>query len=74
MELGARLKARQVPWKADILFGHPVPEIVRYAQKKEADLIVTTSPRLERDKIGVGWGSMSYKISILAPCPVLLVK
>jgi universal stress protein A len=73
-ELGAVLKRRQVAWSAAVLFGHPVPEIVGYAREKEADLIVVTSPRFDPENIGAGWGSMSYKISILAPCPVLLVK
>jgi nucleotide-binding universal stress UspA family protein len=73
-ELGVRLKKRQVPHKADVLFGHPVPEIVRYAKENGAELIVATSPRFDPQNVGMGWGSMSYKISVLAPCPVLLVK
>ena len=51
-----------------------VPEIVGYARDKGVDLVVATSPRFDPDNPGTGWASMSYKISMLCPCQVLLVK
>jgi hypothetical protein len=37
-------------------------------------MIVLTAPRLDPNNPGASWGSLSYKISMLASCPVLLVK
>ena len=72
--LGSRLNAQKVPWRAEILYGSRGPEIVRYADKARADLIVLTAPRLDPRKPGSSWGSLSYKVGFLSPCPVLLVK
>jgi universal stress protein A len=68
------LKQQQIPWRTEILYGHRAPEVVRYAAEIGADLIVLTSPRMDPNHPGVGWGSLSYKISIISQCPVLLVK
>jgi hypothetical protein len=51
-----------------------VQEIVRYAQDNQADLILVTSPTFDPAHPSVGWGSMSFKISVLSPVPVLLIK
>jgi nucleotide-binding universal stress UspA family protein len=73
-KLAGKLKSRKVPCHVDVLFGHRAPEVVRHANKIGADLIVLTAPRLDPDNPAVGWGSLSYKISILSGSPVLLVK
>jgi nucleotide-binding universal stress UspA family protein len=72
--LGGLLKDRNATGHAEILFGPRGPKIVQYAQEKESDLIVLTAPRFDPNNLGVSWGSLSYKVSMLAPCPVLLVK
>jgi nucleotide-binding universal stress UspA family protein len=64
---------RKVPCRNEILFGSRAPEIARYAAEIEADLIVLTAPQIEPANPW-SWGSMSYKVGILARCPVLLVK
>jgi nucleotide-binding universal stress UspA family protein len=48
--------------------------VVRYAAEGKVDLIVLTAPRFDKNHPAVGWGSLSYKVGMLAPCPVLLVK
>lgn len=57
----------------EVVFGRRAEEIVRFAADREVDLIVLASHRVdpshERD-----WGTISYKVGILSPCPVLLVK
>jgi nucleotide-binding universal stress UspA family protein len=73
-QLGGILRHRKVNRHAEILYGPRGPKIVQYAQEKDVDLIVLTSPRFDPDHVGVSWGSLSYKVSVLAPCPVLLVK
>jgi universal stress protein A len=72
--LADHLKQHQIPLRTEILYGHRGPEVVRYAAEIGADLIVLTSPRMDPNNPGVGWGSLSYKISIMSQCPVLLVK
>jgi nucleotide-binding universal stress UspA family protein len=57
-----------------ILFGHRGPMVIKFAKEIGADLIVLTAPQVDLRNPSVGWGSLSYKISILARCPVLLVK
>jgi nucleotide-binding universal stress UspA family protein len=72
--LGEEFGRRKVSCRTDVLFGNRVPEIVRYARATGSDLIVLSSPRLDLNNPAEGWGSLSYKISFVAPCPVLLVK
>jgi universal stress protein A len=72
--LTEHFKRQQIAWQTEILYGHRGPEVVRYATEKGADVIVLTSPRIDPKNPGVGWGSLSYKISLLSQCPVLLVK
>ena len=72
--LGGRLKDRGVRWHAEVLLGSRGPEVVRFAVDAGVDLIVVTSPRFEPDHLSAGWGSLSYKISVVCACPILLVK
>lgn len=72
--LGHALEARGVPRREEVVFGHRAPEIVRYAGEIGADLIVLTSHRIDLQHPSAGWGTVSYKVGILAQCPVLLVK
>lgn len=68
------LKKRGVPCRKEIIFGVRVTEMVRFAQRMGADLIILTAPRLDPDYPEDGWGSLSFKLGIFASCPVLLVK
>jgi nucleotide-binding universal stress UspA family protein len=72
--LGRQLDERKVSWQAEILYGNRAPETARHAAKTDADLIILTAPRFDPANPVGGWGSMSYKIGLLSPCPVLLVK
>ena len=72
--LGDRLKQSNVAWRARVFFGHRVPEIVRHAEEMKADLVVLTSPPVDPNNLIAGMGSMSYKVGLFSPCPVLLVK
>jgi universal stress protein A len=47
---------------------------VRFAIANEADLIVLASHRVNPSAVDRDWGTISYKVGILAQCPVLLVK
>jgi nucleotide-binding universal stress UspA family protein len=70
---GSTRADRQLAWRKEVLIGRRAEEIVRFASKASAELIVLTAPRIEPED-PTGLGSMSYKVGILAHCPVLLVK
>jgi nucleotide-binding universal stress UspA family protein len=72
--LGHALEAHGVPRREAVVFGPRVPEIVRYAGEVGAELIVLKSHRIDLENPSAGWGTVSYKVGILAQCPVLLVK
>jgi nucleotide-binding universal stress UspA family protein len=55
-------------------FGKRAQEIVRYADEWGAELILLSSHRVEPDTGPTGWATISYRVAILARCPVLLVK
>ena len=57
-----------------IVMGKRAHAIVRYALKKEFDLIVLSSHKVNLNEPHRGWATLSYQVSILSQCPVLLVK
>jgi len=73
-EIARRLEERHIPWHIVILYGNRADEIITYASENAIDLIVLSSHKVDLDKPLSGWATMSYKIGILAQCPVLLVK
>ena len=58
----------------EIVYGHRSLEIIRFAHENHIDLIVLSSHRIESVEPSEGWATISYKVGILSPCPVLLVK
>lgn len=69
-----RLAAAGVPVRTLVLVGDPPREIVRVAARRRVDLIVMGSHRADPARPGSGWGTTSYKVGLLCPCPILLVK
>jgi nucleotide-binding universal stress UspA family protein len=70
----SHLSAQDVACQAEVIFGHRVQDTVRYAAQQAIDLIVLTSPPFQPEQPALSLGSMSWKISVVATCPVLLVK
>jgi nucleotide-binding universal stress UspA family protein len=58
----------------EILYGKRAETIIHYAEEREMGLIVLSSHKVDRDHPALGWGTISYRIAIVARCPVLLVK
>lgn len=58
----------------EITYGRRVGEIIRYAHDHQIELIVLSSHKISIEDTTRGWGSISYKVGILSPCPVMLVK
>jgi nucleotide-binding universal stress UspA family protein len=57
-----------------LVYGRRAEEIVRFAAANDVDLIVLASHRVNPSMVNRDWGTISYKVGILAQCPVLLVK
>ena len=57
-----------------VLIGHRVSCIVEYVTAHTVDLLVLSSHRIDFDHPSKGGATLSYQLSILCPCPVLLLK
>ena len=57
-----------------ITYGNRAQEILRFAEENTVDLIIMTSHKIDIEDRAQGWGTISYKVGILAQCPVMLVK
>ncbi len=73
-EMTRKYSARKVEIDREIIFGNRVGEIVDFARKHSIDLIILTSHKLDKVDAVEGWATISYKVGILAPCPVMMVK
>ncbi|MFO7601353.1 MAG: universal stress protein [Candidatus Desulfacyla sp.] len=57
-----------------VIYGNRAQEILRFANENQIDLIIMKSHRIDVEDRAQGWGTISYKVGILAQCPVMLVK
>ncbi len=71
--LGARLEAEDIEWRALLVVGNRYDEIVG-AAGDACDLLVVASHRVDPDDPASGAATMSYRLAVGAPCPVLLLK
>jgi nucleotide-binding universal stress UspA family protein len=55
-------------------FGKRLQEIVQDAEDRNIDLIVMSSHPVDPEQPLESWGTLSYQVSLLCSCPVLLVK
>lgn len=65
---------RQIDIAPEVIYGNRAQEILRFAQENQIDLIVMKSHRIDVEDRAQGWGTISYRVGILAQCPVMLVK
>src|SRR5262245_2135389 len=73
-EFSEKFVSSKLPVDQAVIYGHRTKEIVDYAIAIQADLVIMASHRIEPDRPGHDWSSISYAVAILAPCAVLLVK
>jgi nucleotide-binding universal stress UspA family protein len=73
-EFCERFQSNNLQVDQALVYGHRTKEIVDYAIGNRIDLIIMASHRIDPDRPGHGWSSISYSVAILSPCPVLLVK
>lgn len=57
-----------------ILLGNRVKEILDFMSNEGVDLVVLSSHKVDPKGGLQGWGTISYKVGMLAHCPVLMVK
>jgi universal stress protein A len=69
-----RLGTTKTAVEPQVVYGNRTRETVRYAEQNQVDLIIMKSHKVDLEDRAQGWGTISYKVSILAQCPVLLVK
>jgi nucleotide-binding universal stress UspA family protein len=72
--LTKRARAGNVQAECAVVYGRRAEEIVKYAAANDVDLIIVASHRVNASMVNRDWGTISYKVGILAPCPVLLIK
>ena len=73
-EFAEKFASNDLPVNQAVVYGHRTKEIVDFAIGNRADLIIMASHRIDPDRPGHDWSSISYTVAILSPCPVLLVK
>jgi nucleotide-binding universal stress UspA family protein len=57
-----------------IVFGSRYREILKFSETHGIDLIVMHSHTVTPQDPAGGWGTISYRVALLAKCPVMLVK
>ncbi len=73
-DIVARSRRTRGPVDVAIVYGRRAEEVLRFASSEAIDLIVLSSHPVDPSQPYQGLGTMSYKLGILAPCAVLLVK
>ncbi len=68
------LANQQLEAETAIVFGKRTEEIVRFAGEAAADLIIMSSRQLDPGAPMQPWPTISHKVAVFSPCPVLLVR
>lgn len=71
--LGRALRDVDTAWEASIVVGNRLDEIIA-ATEPDVDLVVVSSHPVDFSSPETGAGTMSYRIALASPCPVLLLK
>ena len=73
-ELSESFAEQSIAVENVIVLGKRHDEIIRYAMDSHVDLILMSSHRVDADRPAANFGSISYRVAVLAPCAVLLLK
>ena len=73
-EFSERFVSNNLRVDSAIVYGQRTKQIVDFAIEHRVDLIIMASHRIDPDRPGHDWSSISYAVAILSPCPVLLAK
>ncbi|MBT4863540.1 MAG: universal stress protein [Planctomycetaceae bacterium] len=72
--IAKRFKAENLQVDIEIAIGKRGPDIVRCAADWQVDLVILSSHKVGIKDPVRNWATLSYQVSIICPCPVLLVK
>ncbi len=72
--ISQRFEAANIAVDRKVKIGHRLNEIVTDSVERAADLIVLSSHKPDLTKPHQTWATLSYQVSVLCSCPVLLVK
>jgi len=72
--MAQRFVAANIAVDRKIRFGKRLNEIVHDSVERLVDLIVMCSHKPDLQNPTQTWATLSYQVSVLCPCPVLLVK
>jgi nucleotide-binding universal stress UspA family protein len=72
--MGQRFEEAGLAVDRKIRYGKRLREIAQDSVDRQIDLVVLSSHKIEHDQPIENWGTLSYQVSIICPCPVLLVK
>lgn len=73
-QLAAPVKEQGIDVEGVTLFGKRVRAIVEHCSGSDVDLVVLSSHQVDLNQPTESLGTLSHQISILCPCPVLMVK
>ena len=73
-KMSAVYREAEIVVESHISYGKRAPGILKYVEENRVDLIVMNSHKIDLEHPSGGWGTISYKVGILAACPVMLVK
>lgn len=73
-DFAERFTAHKLPVAHAVIYGHRSQQIIEYAAANSVDLIVIASHRIDPERPGRDWSSISYVVAMTSTCPVLLVK
>jgi nucleotide-binding universal stress UspA family protein len=73
-ELSERFVSKELSVDQELIYGHRTKQILDVAMQRSVDLIIMASHRIDPERPGHNWSSISYSVAILSSCPVLLVK
>ncbi len=72
--LSQRFLDADLPCEVKIRVAEPLKDILEFATHHRVDLIVMTSHPIDVDHLADTWATLSYKVSVMCQCPILLVK
>ncbi len=72
--MGQRFLEAGIEVHEKIRFGQRAAEIVRYSDEQNSDLIVMSSHALDGQNRSANPVTLSYQVSLVCRCPVLLMK
>lgn len=73
-QLARRFEEASINCEFKVHVGDRLQGILSFASHHKVDLIVMCSHRIDPQHIAETWGTLSYKVSVLCECPVLLLK